>query len=71
MLMELKRTEVIYIFLGPNLSKEPGAGSSHIEFLAMKTVHVKRKENRELMILKKLNHNNITNLRNHIGPLLE
>ena len=35
-----------------------------VESLAMKTISVRRKESRELMILQKLNHENIIKLRN-------
>jgi len=36
---------------------------AEIEYLAMKTIQLKKKESRELLMLKKLNHENIINLR--------
>jgi len=39
-------------------------GKHHEETLAMKIISVRRKESRELLILKKLNHVNIIKLRN-------
>ena len=51
---------VIKINIKNILSAEGQTGES----LAMKTISVRRKESRELMILQKLNHENIIKLRN-------
>jgi len=49
--------------LSKNNNHEEAGSSNYEEHLAMKTVQLKRKESRELMILKKINHRNIVKLR--------
>jgi len=49
--------------LTKNNDTDDAGSSNYEEHLAMKTVQLKKKESRELMILKKINHRNIVKLR--------